>query len=79
KKTQICLGSNDFRILFDKAGFYVNIVLITAEMPILSLPVHAQSHRSIGPYEMYAFNDHTQSRPGSRAGSSYKQAYGRRG
>ncbi|MDV3178549.1 MAG: citrate lyase holo-[acyl-carrier protein] synthase, partial [Sweet potato little leaf phytoplasma] len=35
KKTQICLGSNDFRILFDKAGFYVNIVLITAEMPKL--------------------------------------------
>ncbi|MDO8059430.1 citrate lyase holo-[acyl-carrier protein] synthase ['Crotalaria aegyptiaca' phytoplasma] len=29
---QICLGCNDFRILFDKAGFYVNIILITAEI-----------------------------------------------
>ncbi|MDO7983631.1 citrate lyase holo-[acyl-carrier protein] synthase [Candidatus Phytoplasma fabacearum] len=35
QKEQICLGCNDFRILFDKAGFYVNIVLITAEIPKL--------------------------------------------
>ncbi|MDV3166360.1 MAG: citrate lyase holo-[acyl-carrier protein] synthase ['Waltheria sp.' little leaf phytoplasma] len=29
---KICLSCNDFKISFDKAGFYVNIVLITAEM-----------------------------------------------